>query len=250
MACELRRSSLPSMGSAIRLQMISTGSARALTVDFPDPPVGQITPIWPGVQVCHSSLRHGIGSPRRRRSCVERKQTRAVQTKNRSFGIAVGRPESRKSVFLLHILGNFHSPEGFNLPLRRTKPKRIRSPDDVIRPQALHQQPNHGCGNARIADATTCETGSHVRVNIPDTILAWNFDKIGHPIQAASLLELCGPNFGGALNGRPACITVAGMVNEEVQLRPVLGDFTHIIHLGVLFEIGELFLHAGVYKPL
>src|SRR5882762_1468631 len=59
------------------------------------------------------------------------------------------RGELRIAVLLRHLLRDLEAPEGLDLPLRRAVPERIRAEHDALRPQVLHELPQHVRAHAR-----------------------------------------------------------------------------------------------------
>src|SRR5262249_23456798 len=64
-------------------------------------------------------------------------QASGVGAEDQLLGGAIGAAKRRKAILLLHILGNLEPPHGFDLPLWRPLPNRIRAPPYLLSPPPL-----------------------------------------------------------------------------------------------------------------
>src|SRR5260370_40607713 len=99
-------------------------------------------------------------------------------------GRAVGAAESRKSVFLLHVLGNLEPPQRFDLPLRGPLPYRIGAPEDVIDTNPLEQRADQGPRKFRMRHGRIAKRGAEIRVDVRDTELFRYLAGVRRPLDA------------------------------------------------------------------
>src|SRR5450631_4854454 len=69
------------------------------------------------------------------------KETESVLGKDRILDRAICRTKRSEAVLLLHVLRNLEAAHCLNLPLRRSGPDRVRSPDHVVSAKPLDQRP-------------------------------------------------------------------------------------------------------------
>src|SRR5438270_7518220 len=92
------------------------------------------------------------------------------------------------------------------------------------------------CGSAIVVCANSWPTSA---VDIAHAVLGRDLGEIGHPLDAPRLFELR----PGILHLAAAREPVAAVIDDEVDLRPVLGGAAHVAHVGVREQVRELRLH-------
>jgi hypothetical protein len=143
-----------------------------------------------------------------------------VAAEDRGLDRTVGRTERREAVLLLHRLGDFETAQPLDLPLRRTGPERIGAPADVVGANTLYEGPHEGCANIGLRHKRGREQLTHVAIDVADAVLRRDIGKVAGPGDSSGALEL-----GKRLFRITADVAVGGVINDEVELRPILRIF-------------------------
>jgi RNA polymerase sigma factor RpoD-like protein len=98
----------------------------------------------------------------------------------------------------------------------------------------------------RLGDRRLREDLAEVAVHVAHAVLRRDLGQVGHPVDAAGLRSNCASVLGACR--RPEA--VARVVDDEVQLRPVLRRFGDVAHVGVLQQVREAFRHRRREQPL
>ena len=157
-----------------------------------------------------------------------------VAAEDRGLDRALGRPQRREPVFLLHVLGNFEAPHRLDLPLRGAVPDGIGAPDHVIDAHSLDQRADERGGKLGVRDRGIGKRRAQLGIDVGHAELLRNLRQIGRPLDAAGALELV-PGLIGQLEER----TQRGMVDDEVHLRPILGGLADVPGGGIFPHAGE-----------
>src|ERR1700730_6490179 len=88
---------------------------------------------------------------------------------------AVGATERSKTIFLLHILGDFEPTQRLDLPLGRPVPNRVGAPQHMIDPHALDQRADQRGAEFRMRHGRIGKRRAKLRVDVSDAELLWNF---------------------------------------------------------------------------
>src|SRR5687767_10253700 len=115
----------------------------------------------------------------------------------------------------------------------------------MIRAEAADERAEEGRREARTGDRRVGEGGADLTVDILDSVLRRNLRQVGGPLDAAGLLEL-GERRIGRLEEWPQ----RGVVDDEVDLRPVLRRLAYVPDRVVLPHIGPRLLVVGGQQPL
>src|SRR5882762_872602 len=158
---------------------------------------------------------------------------------------ATGATERRKTILLLHILGDFEPTQRLDLPLGRPVPDRVGAPQDMIDPHTLDQRADQGSAEFGMRHGRVGKRRAKLGVDVGDSELLRNIREIAGPADAACGLEL-GPGLVGQLEER----TQRRMIDDEVHLRPVLGSLADVPRGCVLPYAGEGFLVIGRQQAL
>src|SRR5882724_2233187 len=158
----------------------------------------------------------------------------------------VGGAERLEAVLLLHVLRDLEPPQRLDLPLGRAGPHRVGAPHHAVGPQPAHELAHHGRAHARIGHGALGKDLAKVSVDVVDAVLARGLREVRHPLDAPGLLELR----PGVVRLAAAGEAVGRVVDDEVELRPVLGRLAHVSHVGVGEEMRELLLDGWREEPL
>src|SRR3546814_769363 len=93
--------------------------------------------------------------------------------------------------------------------------------------------------HARIIDDRVSEALADVGTNIGDTMGLRNLGKVTDPGQATSPGELF-----PCLAGLAADMAIAGMIDEEIELWPILRSFGDIAHIGIAPKVWVTLLQS------
>jgi hypothetical protein len=115
----------------------------------------------------------------------------------------------------------------------------------VVPAEPLDQHAHHGRAQARLGDRALGEDLPEVAVHVGDAVLGRNLREVGDPVDAPGLLELR-PARGPLTADEPE----GGMVDDEVELRPVAGGLAHVAHVGIGDEVGESLRRRHRIEPL
>jgi hypothetical protein len=107
----------------------------------------------------------------------------------------------------------------------------------MIDAHALDPRPEERCRKAEICCARRGKAGAHLSVNVGDPILHRDAGEAAGPLDLAGLFKFSQNSIGRL----PERLQTA-MVDDEVQLRPVLGGLTDIPGRVVLLHILPAFL--------
>ena len=161
------------------------------------------------------------------------------------FTSPVGRAQRGEAVLLAHVLGDLEAAQRLDLPLRRAVPERIRAPDHVVRAQALDQRAHERGGEARVRHRAVGERRADLAVDVAHPVLGRDLGQVGGPLHAAGLLEL-GQRVLRRLLERPK----RAVVDDEVELGPVLGRLAHVPDRVVLPDARPGLLVVGGQQAL
>src|SRR6202034_4838687 len=100
-------------------------------------------------------------------------------------------------------------------------PQRVGAPHDVIGAQALYQRAYDERGELRLGDRAQRENLAEIAIDVADAVLRRNFCEIAAPLIPTGFLNR-GPCLGG-VRATAAHVPKTGVINDEVQLRPILG---------------------------
>src|SRR5215471_13082757 len=189
----------------------------------------------------HLVLRQGA----LRRLDVDTVEPRRVAGKDRGLGRAVRRAERREAILLLHVRGNLQSAERLDLPLGRAIPERIGAPYHVVDPEPADQAAHERRGEARVGDGGIGEGRANLAVDVADPVLGRDLGEVRGPLDAARLLEF-GERVVGLLHERPE----GSMIDDEIDLRPVLGGLPDVPDRVVLPHSGPRLLVVGGEEAL
>jgi hypothetical protein len=84
-------------------------------------------------------------------------------------------------VYLLHVLGDFQSPQALDLPLWGAGPYRIGPPDHMIGAKALDQRAHQRGRKTRFGDTSIGKQLSEVAIDIPDAVFTGNIREVADP---------------------------------------------------------------------
>src|SRR5882672_8820568 len=159
---------------------------------------------------------------------------RRVFAEDHALDLAVRTAERSLPAVLLHdVVRYFQTAEGLDLPLRTAVPDRIRPPDHVVRAHLIDHLPDHRGRQTRAGHGNGCERRTKFGVDVLAAVLRGKFAHVGGPVDAAGLFELveriC--RILEEVAHRP-------VVDDEVELRPVLRGLEHVVR-------GGMFPYAG-----
>ena len=109
----------------------------------------------------------------------------------------------------------------------------------MVGAQAAHQHAHQGRGEPRLGHRGQREELAEIGVDVGHAVLAGDLGQVGHPVHAAGLLEL-GERVGGVAAAREA---IGPVIDDEVELRPVLRRLADIAHIGMRQQMWELLFH-------
>ena len=159
-------------------------------------------------------------------------QARRVLAEDRALDGAVGGAERREAVLALHVLRNLEPAQRLDLPLRRAGPYRVGPPYDVVGAEALDERAHHRRAQARLGDGALREDLAEIAVDVGHAVLRGNLREVGHPVDAPGLIELL-----HADAVRAAGVAERRVVDDEVELRPVLRGLADVAHVGVRQQV-------------
>ena len=156
-------------------------------------------------------------------------------------------PSGGEAVLLAHVLGDLEPAQPLDLPLRRAGPQRVGAPHDVVGAQALDQHAHQRRAEARLDHRGLGEDLAEIAVDVADAVLGRDLGEVAGPFDAAGLLELRIAVRRGAGRAGPA---IGRVVDDEADLRPVLGRLADIVDRGVGREVREALLGRGRIEAL
>src|SRR5216684_8139655 len=159
---------------------------------------------------------------------IELVEARRVVAEDRALDCAVGGPERGKTILLPHILWDLEAAECLDLPLARTVPHRVRTPEYVIMPELFDQRAHHRGAEARVRDGRNGKGCADIGIDVADASFLWDRGEIRHPPDVATLFEL-----RELAVGRLEECAKRRMVDHEIDLRPILGCLRQVVHIGV-----------------
>src|SRR5467141_1831323 len=127
--------------------------------------------------------------------------------------------ELRIAVLFRHLLRDLEAPEGLDLPLRRAVPERIRAEHDALRPHVLHELPQHVRAHARERYDARGERGADLGVHVLQR--RRGLRELGEPAQVGNAVAQLPGTDGLQRFGIEEARAEAGVVDDEVELRPV-----------------------------
>ncbi len=119
-----------------------------------------------------------------------------------------------------------------DLPLRRAVPHRVRAPDHLVLAEPLDQRAQHGRGESRMRDRGIGEAGAELGMHVLHAELLRNLRQVGHPVDAAGVLELLQRSVRQFDEGPQR-----GVIDDERDLRPVLRGLAQVPHRGVFPDL-------------
>ncbi len=170
---------------------------------------------------------------------------RHILAEDRVLDRAIGGSKRLEAEFLPHVVGNLEPAQTLDLPLRRTGPYGIGAPDHVVGAEPLDQRAHQRRGKPRLRHRRPREELAEIAVDIGDAIFRGNLGELADPRDPAGLVPLR-HGFGG----RAADMSVGGMVDDEIELRPILCRLADIAHIGIGGEVGKLPFDGGREQPL
>src|SRR5712692_4559693 len=174
-------------------------------------------------------LRHRLDRGNAGRQLVELRRVEAEDL------APVLRGELRIAVLFRHLLRDLEAPEGLDLPLRRAVPERIRAEHDALRPQVLHELPQHLRAHARERYDARGERGADLGVDVLER--RRELRELGEPAQVGhAVAQLAGADRLQRL-GVEEARAEAGVVDDEVELRPVARDLRQVARAALLGRV-------------
>src|SRR3989442_1477044 len=145
------------------------------------------------------------------------------------------RAELRIAVLLRHLLRDLEAPEGLDLPLRRAVPERVRAEHDALRPQVLHELPQHVRAYARERHHARGEGGADLGVHVLQGRRVLR--ELGQPAQVRhAVAQLPGADRLQRF-GIEEARAEAGVVDDEVELRPVARHLRQVARAALLRRV-------------
>src|SRR3989442_904138 len=142
------------------------------------------------------------------------------------------RAELRIVVLLRRLLRDLEAPEGLDLPLRRAVPERGPAEHDALRPQVLHELPQHVRAHARERHHARGEGGADLGVHVLQG--RRGLRELGQPAQVRhAVAQLPGADRLRRF-GIEKARAEAGVVDDEVELRPVARHLRQVARAALL----------------
>src|SRR5688572_19520708 len=135
-----------------------------------------------GVEVI---CRHLVGRGR-----IDLVELRGIAGEDPGLHGTIGGAQRLVAVLLLHVVGNLEPAHGFDLPLRRAPPHRVRAPDHLVLAQALDQRTHERGGQLGMRHAGVGEAGAELSIDVAHAELRRDVGEIGNPVEPPGLLEL------------------------------------------------------------
>src|SRR5712691_13309017 len=174
-------------------------------------------------------LRHRLDRGNAGRQLVE---LRRIEAEDLAL---VLRGELRIAVLFRCLLRDLEAPEGFDLPLRRAVPERIRAEHDALRPQVLHELPQHVRAHARERYDARGERGADLGVHVLQR--RRGLRELGEPAQVGNAVaQLLGADRLQRF-GIEEARAEARVVDDEVELRPVARHFRQVGRAALLGRV-------------
>jgi hypothetical protein len=111
--------------------------------------------------------------------------------------------------------------------LRRAGPERVGAPADVVGAETLDERSHKSSAYIRLGNERGCEQLAHISVDVAHPVLRRDVGEVAGPGDASGALELC-----QRLLRVAADVAVGRVIDDEVELRPILRRLTDVGDIG------------------